>query len=183
VGEDDSDVNTIKVIIRRLAGNQKLAVRTKGYSGAGELLKNGSRRLQLFHGLGCSKFVVCLDADGADPGPSREKVETRIVKPSGLQDCCIVIPVQEIEAWLLADIEAATQIFTSWTPAAISYPEGIPHPKEHLERLSRDSRQRPRFSHAIHNERLAQYIDLGKVSGKCPSFATLANFVVVGDAS
>ena len=102
----------------------------------------------------------------------------QIVRPSGLaQDCCIVIPVQELEAWILADIECASKIFTSWRPSPIENPEGIPDPKEHLEKLSRDSRQRPRYSHAIHNEKMAEHLDLDKVAQKCPAFRTLVAFV------
>ncbi len=92
-------------------------------------------------------------------------------------DCCIVIPVQELEAWILADIECASKVFPSWKPSPIHNPEGISKPKEHLEKLSRDSKQRPRYRHAIHNEQVAKHLDLEKVARKCPAFTVLAAFV------
>ena len=102
----------------------------------------------------------------------------RIVKHSEVGDaCCILIPVQELEAWILADIECAVNIFPSWRPAPIQNPEKIESPKEHLEKLSRDSKQRPRYSHAVHNEKMARHLDLEKVQRKCPAFSVLVEFV------
>jgi len=178
LGEDQSDVATLKVIVRRLARNESLPVKVKGYGGCAEMLRKGARQLRLFQGLKCTRFIVCHDADGPDPRPKRELVQRRIIAPSGIrQGCCIVIPVQELEAWILADIECATNIFSSWKPAAIQNPEHVAGPKEHLEKLSFDSKQKPRYSHAIHNEKMAWHLDLKKVSRKCPAFRELEAFV------
>ncbi len=142
------------------------------------MLRKGASQLRLFQNLGCTRFIVCHDADGPDPIPNRERVKNRIINPSGIRrDYCIVIPVQELEAWILADIECATNIFSSWMPAAIRNPEAISRPKEYLEKLSRTCRQRPRYIHAVHNEQMAKHLDLKKVSRKCPAFRDLEEFV------
>ncbi len=178
LGEDRSDVATLKVLVRRLARNESLSVKAKGYSGCAEMLRKGARQLKLFRSLHCTRFIVCHDADGPDPRPKRDLVRERIIRPSGIDaGYCIVVPVQELEAWILADIESASNIFPSWTPPAIDNPEQVLSPKEHLEKLSRDSRQRPRYSHATHNERMAAHLDLVKVSKKCPAFRQLEAFV------
>lgn len=177
LGEHDSDARTVKVLIKRIAANSALSVRTKGYSGAGELLRKGARQLRLFRKLGCTKLVICMDADGPDPTPIFQKVRRQIVQDEDIADCCIVIPVQELEAWLLADVEAAKSIFSSWSPAPVPNPESIPAPKEYLARVSRDSRQRPRYSSATHNERLAAHVDIDRLEQKCPSFRPLRDFV------
>jgi hypothetical protein len=177
LGEDYSDVDTLKVILRRLRGDPHLPIRGKGYSGSGELLQKGCNQLLAFAELGCRHFVVCHDADGADPAPHHAQVAARIVKPAGVADrCCIVIPVQELEAWLLADIEAVSNLF-DWQPHPIANPENVPSPKEHLEKLSRISKHRSRYNHAKDNPRLAEHIDLAKVSKKCRSFHPLEKFV------
>ena len=101
-----------------------------------------------------------------------------IVRPSGLDEhCCVVIPVQELEAWILADLASASNVFKSWKPKPINNPETISDPKEHLIKLSLAENNKPRYSHALHNERLAKYIDLKTVAMKCPSFRTLEKFV------
>ncbi len=178
LGEHESDVATLKVLVRRLAGNESLPIKGKGYGGSGRMLQEGARQLCAFRNLGCLRFIVCHDADGPDPAPRRRLVSEKIVQPSGIRDgCCVVVPVQELEAWILADIECAINIFPSWRPAAVQNPEHVPNPKEHLEKLSRDSKQRPRYSHAVHNERMARHLDLRKVSRKCPAFRELEKFV------
>jgi hypothetical protein len=165
LGEDDSDVQTLKVLVKRLARNESLRVKTKGYGGCGEMLRKGARQLQLFKSLSVKRFVVCYDADGPDPEPKRQLVLEKIVKPSGLNTgWCVVVPVQELEAWILADIECAVNVFPSWEPSPIGNPEKITEPKEFVEKLSRDSKKRPRYSHAIHNEKMALYLDLRKVA-------------------
>jgi hypothetical protein len=179
LGEDQSDVETLKVLVRRLAGSESLPVMRKGYGGCAEMLRKGAKQLRLFRDLQCTRFIVCHDADGPDPVLKHEVVRRKVVTPSGIdKGFCIVVPVQELEAWILADIECATKIFTSWKPSPIENPEHIASPKEHLEKLSRDSKQRPRYSHATYNEKMAKYLDLDKVSRKCPSFSLLAAFVI-----
>ncbi len=177
LGEHRSDAETVKVLVRRLARNQDLSIKIKGYEGCGELRKKGARQLQAFAALGCSKFIVCHDADGPDPARSRSAVEREITGPAGVTPFCIVIPVHEIEAWILADIQAVTRVFTGWRPEPIANPEGIAKPKEHLERLSAEGLSRPRYAHATHNPRVAAYLDVDLVLSVCPSFVPLAAFV------
>ena len=179
LGEDESDVQTLKVLIRRLRDDPKLPLKLKGYDGCGEMLRKGERQLHLFAGLGCDRFVICYDADGHDPNDRREEVMRKIVRPSGFaRQCCVLVPVQELEAWILADIEAVSNVLTSWRPDPIKQnPEAIKDPKEYLERLSRGTNKKPIYSHATHNPRVAQYLRLALVRGRCPSFEPLVSFV------
>ena len=182
LGEDKSDVATLKVLIRKLADDKSIPIKTKGYRGCGEMLKEGSKQLKLFAKLGCNRFIVCYDADNEKPNNRYQEVVKRIIKKSGLtglekEMICIIIPVQEIEAWILADIEAVTHIFKNWHPKPISNPEFIESPKEYIEKLSRDAKKRPRYNHATHNEKVAQHLNLEKVSQKCPSFNSLVELV------
>jgi hypothetical protein len=127
LGEDESDVATLRVLVRRLADNDSLPIKVKGYGGCGEMLQKGARQLRDFRNRGCTRFIICHDADGSDPEPKRELVRVRIIQPSEIRDgYCIIVPVQELEAWILADIECAIHIFSGWRPAAILNPEHIP---------------------------------------------------------
>jgi len=178
LGEDITDANTLKVLVRRLAHNDSLRVTPKGFGGCSKMLRKGAMELRNLHRLKHTRFIICHDADGPDPGPKREIVRDQIVEPSGVTEpCCIVIPVQALEAWILADIECATRLFRSWVPKPIDNPEQIAKPDEHLERLSKGSNGRPRYSHATHNEQMAKYLDIEAVKRKCPSFRILADFV------
>ena len=48
IGEDESDIDTLKVIVRRLAANDRLPIKAKGYSGCAEMRRKGARQLQAF---------------------------------------------------------------------------------------------------------------------------------------
>lgn len=178
IGEDRSDAHTLATIVERLAGLSAGNTQRKGFGGCGEMLNKGARQLKLFHSLGCRRFVVAYDADGEHPGTREKVVREKIVRPSQLGDVCVLIPVQEIEAWILADLPAVRNVIKSWTPAQIDRnPETIPKAKEHLEFLSRAANKKPRYSHALHNEKVAQHLDLDRVYSRCESFRPLQHFI------
>lgn len=179
LGEDISDVETLRELIWKLAGSERLKVMMKGYHGCGQLLRKGARDVDEFWRQGCERFVIAYDADRDDPVARRAEAYLRVVEPSraASSTCCVVVPVQEIEAWLLADVSAVTKKWPNWRPEPIANPERVRDPKETLIKLSRDSQQRPRYSNAVDNPRLARLIDLEIVEKKCPSFRVLAEFV------
>lgn len=177
IAEARSDAETLAVLVRRLHRSQGLKVREKGYNGRAELLRKGARQLVAFRDLGVERFVVCQDADGPNATERYQELADVVVRPSGVERCCIVIPVQELEAWLLSDIECATGVFTGWRPAAVRNPEAVASPKDELIRRSRAANNRPRYSPPTHNPVIARYLDLEKVARKCPSFVPLKSFV------
>jgi len=180
IGEDQSDVETLKVLIKRLANNEKLPVYTKGYAGCGEMLRKGAAQFKVFASKGAVRFVVCYDADRSKPAEreleARQKVWNRALADGISGECCIVVPVQELEAWILADLSSVSKVISSWTPKDVGSPELINNPKEHMERLSR-SHQKPKYIHAVHNPRIAHHLNLEKVADKCSSFVPLVRFV------
>jgi hypothetical protein len=179
IGEAGSDAETLKVLIRRLANNSSLTILVKDYDGCGEILAKGARQLRTFSELGCNRLVVCHDADGPDPAPKRREINDKVVIPSGCERCCIVIPVHEIEAWILADIDkVGNRIAKSWNPKPfVGNPEAEVKPRKTLERMSIDSKQKPRYSHTSDNPGVALYLDLDRVRQRCPSFGPLMDFV------
>lgn len=184
LGEDKSDADMLKELIFNLAGDHSLTIKTKGYSSCGELLTKGARQVAMFKALGCSKFVICYDSDHDCPEARKASIIKRIIKPSMTTGVfCALVPIQEIEAWILADLSAVTNIIKGWVPAKeILHPEAEDDPKEYLEKLSRKN-QRPRYSHATHNPRIAKYLDLTIVEAKCPSFKPLVDIVRLGQGN
>ncbi len=177
-GEDRSDTDTLRVLVRRLAGSPTLSVKSKSYGSCGELVRKVTADLKAQQRLGCNRFVVCYDADGPDPAARHEQMR-QIVRRSGVEPCCVVIPVEEIEAWILADVQAVTKVFSGWSPQPkpIDNPETIPNPKEYLIRLSRGLNRKPRYDHVNDNPRVAEHLDLTRVTRLCPSFRPLAAFI------
>ena len=180
IGEGESDAQMLKVLIRRISNNKSLAVLAIDFGGCGDILRKGAAQLRSFANTGCSKFVVCHDADGPDPQPKRRLVLERVVVPSKCENCCILIPVQEIEAWILADIDnVARYVAPSWVQLPfVGNPESEEKPKKTLERLSRQSNKRPRYAHAVDNLQIAKHINWQRVQSRCNSFRPLVEFVL-----
>jgi hypothetical protein len=101
------------------------------------MLRKGAEQIKLFVNLGMKRFIIAHDCDKDDPNTRHEAVMREMIRPSGIdRDYCVLVPTQEIEAWIIADIEAVSKVFSSWKPKPEKKsPETIENPKEHLERL------------------------------------------------
>jgi Domain of unknown function (DUF4276) len=182
IAEDKSDVETLTALIRLIAGSQSIPIKGKGYGGCAEMLRKGARQIRAFHDAGsCQRFVICYDSDRASPDARHKELIDKVIVPSNVNaPMCALIPIQEIEAWILADVKAVTKIITGWVPDKnIGNPEDIVDPKEYLEKMSRQN-QRPRYSHAVHNAKIARHLDVELVHNKCPSFRPLYEMVKTG---
>jgi hypothetical protein len=179
--EDPTDFDAVKSIIRRLAGNPSVPVRGKGFNGAGELLKRGAPSIDALLDKNTAGCIVVHDCDGETIERRHQRVIAEVfqkVKKRGV--FCAVIPKQEIEAWILADIDCVTKVFPGWRPARqYLNPEAVPKAKEELIRLSRGQNMRPRYSTAD-NKEIAKVLDLKAVRAKCPSFLPLATLIEQG---
>lgn len=176
LAEDRSDAESLKGIIRSIARNQRLPVKAKGFGGCGELVTKGPRQLKLFAEQGCRYYIICRDADG--PSQVAATLQLQAAFAGRLNErVCLVVPVQELEAWLIADEAAIRNVIPSLKIKPVGSPESIPSPKEWLTRESRKDRTRPLFVPQVHNELIAVKLDVGIVQKKCPSFLPLAEFV------
>ena len=179
LAEDRSDADALVVLVNRISGNLNCRVLRKGFSGCGELCRKVGSHIADFASQGATHFIICHDSDGNDPGEIREKVMAGI-KPKIDLNCYehkIVVPVQELEAWLIADDEAISKVIPSLSIGVVKQPENIDSPKEWLIRASRKGRSHPLYSPPTYNHQVARHLDIAKVEGKCGSFRELTAFV------
>jgi len=170
LAEDDSDAECLTVIIRRHYGNNKLEIKRKGYDGCGGLCSKGARDIRAWREAGVTRFVICHDADRRPEFEIREKVLSRVVRPSGSTvDCCVAVPVQEIEAWLIADESALTSVISTLRIKPQGQPESLVDPKEWLVKQSQAANGKPLYFSAL-NSSVAQHMRLDVVAKKCPTF-------------
>jgi hypothetical protein len=179
VAEDQSDAETLRTLVRRTIRNPGAQVLIKGCGGGGALKRKARSHIEQFRTRGATKFIVCHDADGNDPDEIRRIVAEAVfgggpVPPSH----CIVVPTEEIEAWILADGEAISRVIPSLVVPAVQHPEQLASPKEWLEDHSRARNARPLYAHAVHNPRVAEHLRINEVARKCPSFQHLVNFLL-----
>lgn len=182
IGEADSDVLTLKELVARLherLGLAKPGFETRGFGGCAKLLRSGAKQLELYEAADCERLVV-YDADRDDPAARRRKALTEVVEPAKLTvPCFVCVPVQEIEAWLLADTAAVTRVVPRCRDLPeYASPEHQNDPKEELKRICRDPKTRKSiYDTATHNEKVAKYLDLDALLQKCPTARELAEFV------
>jgi hypothetical protein len=183
IAEASSDIDCLKILIRNLANNKSIPIEGKGFGSCGDMLNKGAKLLS-FYGKQkeCHKFIICYDRDKDSAQQRYEQVISKIIKPAEIKKSgnliCILIPTEEIEAWILADIKAVSKVFSSFQPKKeFLHPETITNPKETLESLINKDKQRPLYTDTSDNKQIMEYLDLEIVKKKCPSFAELANFV------
>lgn len=182
--EERSSVDFLKTLIPRMSKNA--VVKGQSFDGVGELLKRGASAIGALHRIGCSQFIVCADADAARGDLRREEIIQRIFRTccldrEQLAKSCALIAVQEIEAWILANLSCVSKIITKWRPDDISRSEAISEPKEQLLRMSRkDGHGRELYRPPEHNGKIGSVIDYDKVAKSCPSFRPLVELVCRG---
>ena len=181
IAEDTSDVNCLKILIRRLLNNKSITIEGKGFGSCGNMKNKGSEFLAAYNKQdNFRKLIICHDRDNKSHQDIYD-IASKIAKNAKLSSeklICILIPTEEIEAWILADIKAVSCVIPSWQPKEnYSNPEDIQNPKEELIRLSRTNKPKPLYNNNTHNEKIMAHLNLDIVKKKCPSFAELAAFV------
>ncbi|NOQ64374.1 MAG: DUF4276 family protein [Methyloprofundus sp.] len=185
LAEDNSDIECLKVLIKRIAKDNSIKIKGRGFSGCAKMLRDGWKDLEKLQNTGYDKFIICYDRDKDAYQKRYDAVVTKIIKRSGINKSknkiCILIPTEEIEAWILADIKAVSTVISSWKPTKeFPNPESIINPKEKLKKLSETKKSKPLYDHVTHNQRILEKVDLGIVKNKCPSFKVLADFIEHG---
>jgi len=181
LGEQSSDCEFIQIMVGRISKQANLRFAKKSFDGCGNLLREGGKHLKNLLAAGVNQFIVCIDADGKDVAERQQEVRTRIFDAASFkQEECnatIVVPVQEIESWILANASAFNTPFPSWNLKDHKSPESIADPKRVLEKSTQLHNGRPRYSPMTHNRVAAEHLDIKKLCTVCPSFKTFHEFV------
>ncbi len=124
---------------------------------------------------GCDCIVVVHDRDRNDEDRLRSDLEARI-DGVAMRVSVVVIPVEELEAWLLADPDAIMAVFRMRKrPRIPTRPERIESPKEYLARIvGKDSKSQ--YINTIHNRRIAKEQKIETLA-RCPSFSRYPAFL------
>jgi hypothetical protein len=176
IAEDESDVNTARVLIKRICGHQ-LGVKHFCGHGCGRIKSKCRGWAEELRRRGCTFLILLHDRD------SRRLEELSAELDSVLKDCAIAehllcIPVEELEAWLLSDPQAIAQALGLDKPPKIPInTELISSPKEFLQKLVRKASNGQKiYVHTRHNEKVAGYLRLDRAQ-RCPSFVPFYSFV------
>src|SRR5947208_3778433 len=170
IAEDDSDVDVIHIILKKITPRRAFCIRTFIGHGCGKLRYKGRVWASQLASRGCYVLLFVHDLDRQDLVTLRETLQAALA-PCPLQPYLIVIPIEELEAWLLTDAEALQQSFSlKRRPKCPSNPEKVVDPKRELERLIwLTSDKSKRYVNSIHNVRIAERVAVSALR-KCTAF-------------
>lgn len=177
IAEDDSDVDSATVLIRRISGKSNVGVKRFVGKGCGRINRKSRAWATNLKQRGCSLLILIHDLDRNRLAELRIKLEQSL-DPSPIGEYLICIPVEELEAWLLADPVAIRKALKlPKTPKIKGHPEDISSPKEYLEALVRRITQGEKvYDHTRHNEKICKELGIDRVL-RCPSFKEFHEFV------
>lgn len=176
IAEDKSDVEVVDTLARKIA-RAKFTVRSAIGHGCGRLQGKALSYAHQLRRERCSLLMLVCDLDQNSLADLSSRLR-HALQPCPIDRHVVVIPVQEMEAWLLADHDAVSDAFKLHTRLKKQpNPEGIQHPKERLRDLiEQRSRRRVRYVSAVHNRLIARHARLEQLR-RCASFTGFEKFV------
>lgn len=175
IAEDLSDVAVIKRLTAKVIPEREFSTKHFVGNGCGKLRRKCRAWVRDLSRRGCTHIVIVHDLDDADERELRPVLE-ECIDGVPVRGSLVLIPVREIEAWLLADAQAIKKVFNLQSePVIPQNPELLPDPKRSLEDLVWRAGNK-RYVNSIHNERLAEESRLGLIE-KCRSFRAYPQFL------
>jgi len=176
IAEDKSDVEVIDLLIKKIA-KSPYHVSFFAAGGCGKIISKARAWAQNLRDQGCKYLLLVHDLDRAQITQLRTSLLNALGQ-SPISPHLVVIPVREIEAWLLADHEAIKKAMKLTGPVnKIANPEALQNPKEHLARLVYiRSDHKKRYINSIHNAQIAAACTATKLN-RCSSYVPFHLFI------
>jgi hypothetical protein len=175
IAEEANDVEVLYELTSKLIPENAFSFKQFVGHGCGKLRRKCGAWAENLLARGCSYLVVIHDLDRADEAELRASLETH-VSAIQFELYVILIPVQEIEAWLLSDPTALKIVFNmKKIPRVPSRPERISNPKEFLSSLV-GRYSKAQYLNTVHNRRIAYALGIESLAC-CPSFAEYPIFI------
>ena len=176
IAEGKSDVEVVGVLAGKIAG-RSIPIRSAVGRGCGRLQKHALPWARELHRRGCTRLMLVCDLDQNDL-PELTARLSKALEAAPIARRVVVIPVREIEAWLLADHEAVNRAFTGRRALKQqANPESLVDPKSRLgEWVSQRSERRVEYVSTVHNAQIARHAQVAQLR-RCTSFRGFEAFV------
>lgn len=175
IAEDHSDIEVLYALTCKLTAENNFSFSKFVGRGCGKLRKKCHVWAENLIQRGCSCLVVVHDLDTNNESQLRAKLENS-VKTVGFRGYLILIPIREIEAWLLVDARALRRSFQMKSePRLPKRPENIHSPKEYLRKTVWQMTKK-HYINTIHNKRIAEMIRTTQLNA-CQSFRPYPIFI------
>jgi len=155
----------VKVIRRKCGNKVKLMQRFPGFLEEFRHVKGGTN---------IDKALVIRDADNKNPGELINRMQSKISNRHYPFPVKLLVAVQELEAWLLAD-ESAVSVVTGKKAPKIQNPEKLSDPKQRLKNVLSDAK----ISYTAEIARkIAARAKIEILESRCPSFREFREAVI-----
>lgn len=177
--EDETDFQSLKILISRIVNKTNLSYKKRIGEGCSKIKSKGLKWSDELYKQGCDLLVVVHDRDREDYESLSRLLQSKF-STSLFTNRYVCIPVEEIEAWFLADPQGISNLFKlDRQPKISSIPENINAPKEYLrDQVSQCSNGRKSYLNTIHNAKLSEVVAIDQIKTKSKSFEQLHNFLV-----
>lgn len=177
IAEDDSDVDVIDELIRKLVPHKTYSIKKYLGHGCGKIRGKCFQWATDLGARGCTMLILLHDLDNRATRELEFQLRQALT-PCPITKNIIVIPIREIEAWLLSDSIAIKKAMNlRHAVARIPDPQSITDPKKKLgDIVYLRSDKTKRYVNAVHNRKIAAELDLRNVR-RCSSFLPLEDFL------
>jgi len=175
IAEDSSDVQVVNAILEKYLPSNQFSIKKFVGNGCGKLRNKCGSWAKMLAKSGCEHIIIFHDRDRSEEKEIRDILESKVRKdefPSSI----IVIPIEELEAWLLSDANAIKIVFNLRTrPKKITNCEAIESPKEFLRNLVWQIGKK-RYLNTTHNKKIAEQSDITNFQ-RCKSYKPFDKYV------
>lgn len=175
IAEEYNDVEVLYELTCKLIDENRFSFSKFVGHGCGKLRKKCTAWAENLLKRGCTHLVVLHDLDRNNEQLLRLEL-THCVSSIGFRGYVILLPIQEIEAWLLVDPKALKLVFNmDKIPKLPTSPEAVQHPKEKLRDIVWKSTGK-HYVNTFHNKMIAAASHISKVK-MCQSFRPYPIFI------
>lgn len=162
IAEDYSDIGVLKELAAKKLRPHKVGFKRFIGKGCGKLRRKCRVWAQNLIRQGCSWVVLAHDLGDCEEKKMRRELEQDISVVSE-KARVVLIPVREIESWLLHDPNALVKAFKGRKkPKLPGLPESLSDPKKELEVIIRKNFDKE-YLNTVHNVIIAKHIDLNRL--------------------
>lgn len=178
IAEDVSDIEVLKILARKISSRSFKVSHFVG-KGCARLASKAPGWCKSLHSKGCGQVLLVHDLDRHKMNELRTKLLSALESVPQKQKA-VVIPVEELEAWLLSDEAAIKRALNlDKAPKPWKNPERVESPKEKLrDTVWTLSKQKKQYVNTVHNPLIASQLDIAKLRDKCESFKDFEAFIV-----
>lgn len=175
IAEDLSDIGVVSEILKKYMKESDFAIKKFVGNGCGKIRNKCASWADMLTKMGCEHILLFHDLDRRNEADLRRELSDKIAASRAISSI-VVIPIQEMEAWLLSDSNAIQRVFRlDKRPDPVAECELIESPKEFIEKTVWKL-GRKRYLNTTHNQKIAHEATVNQLK-RCPSYLPLDLYI------